>query len=57
MNKEVADDLDFTLNFIAEIKESEFIRNNSPVIPVSLRMNEPSVYSEEEEESILSFCN
>ena len=57
MDKKASEDLRFTLDFIAEIKKSEFIRNNSQESPISPRMNEPTVYSEEEEESILSFCN
>ena len=57
MDKKASDDLRFTLDFIAEIKKSEFSRNNFQVSPISPRMNEPTAYSEEEEESILSFCN
>lgn len=58
MNEKEKNSFEYTLKFISEVKESEYIKNNLPNIPISPRMNEPTVYVEDEEEStLLSFCN
>jgi hypothetical protein len=57
MDKKEEQNLEVTIKFIDEVKNSKFIKENIENIPISPRMDEPSVYSEDDEQPLLSFCN
>ncbi len=57
MSKKEDKVLEFTLEFITEVKESVYVKENCQNIFVSSRMNEPCINIDEDEQPILSFCN